>query len=225
MISPPRSLLQESKAMISMQSWCAFAAASAALLVIPGPTILTVISYSLTQGRSAAMPLVCAVALGDSTALGFSLLGLGSVLAASTVAFTVIKTLGGAYLLWLGVRMIRAGSHKAAMAAAAPSPGVSRRRVFLNTYAITATNPKGIIFYMAFLPQFLDTRFPVTGPMLILAGTFLVLAIINATLYVTFGSRAATLLASANARRMFNLGGGSLLSAAGVWTALARRST
>ena len=95
--------------MLTLETWLAFAAASALLLVIPGPTILTVIGYSLTQGRRAAIPLVAAVALGDSTALVLSLLGLGSVLAASTAAFTVIKTLGGAYLLWLGVRMIRAG--------------------------------------------------------------------------------------------------------------------
>jgi len=210
--------------MIALQSWLAFLAASAVLLVIPGPTILTVISYCLTQGRRAAVPLVAAVALGDSTALALSILGLGSVLAASSVTFTVIKTLGGVYLLWLGVRMIRAGFNERAMASAAASTRISRRRLFLNTYAVTATNPKGIIFYMAFLPQFLDTAFPVAGPMFILAGTFVALAIINATLYVTFASGAATLLASGNAGRVFNLGGGSVLSAAGLWTALARRA-
>ena len=209
--------------MITLESWLAFAAASAVLLVIPGPTILTVVSYSLTQGRRAATPLVAAVALGDSTALALSLLGLGSVLAVSTAAFIVIKTLGGAYLVWLGVRMIRAGLKKGTRASATGSPRISRRRMFLNTYAVTATNPKGIIFYLAFLPQFLDTASPVAGPMFILAGTFVALAIMNATLYVTFASGAAALLASGNAGRMFNLGGGSLLSVAGVWTALARR--
>jgi len=209
--------------MLTLESWLAFAAASAVLLVIPGPTILTIISYSLTQGRRAGLALVAGVALGDSTALALSLLGLGSVLAASTVTFTVIKTLGGAYLLWLGVRMIRAGLRKGAIAAGAVPPPMSRRRLFLNTYAVTATNPKGIIFYLAFLPQFLDSASPFAGPMFILAGTFVALAIINATLYVTFASGAATLLASGSAGRVFNLGGGSLLSAAGVWTALARR--
>ena len=209
--------------MITTESWLAFAAASAVLLVIPGPTILTVISYSVTQGRRAAIPLVAAVALGDSTALVLSLLGLGSVLAASSVAFTVIKTLGAAYLVWLGVRMIRTGLNRAALAATAPPP-ISRRRLFLNTYAVTATNPKGIIFYIAFLPQFLDTASSVSGPMFLLAGTFVTLAIINAALYVTFASSAAGLLASSNAGRIFNLGGGALLSAAGLWTAVARRN-
>lgn len=209
--------------MITPESWLAFVAASAVVLVIPGPTILTVISYSVTQGRRAAIPLVAAVALGDSTALVLSLLGLGSVLAASDVAFTAIKTLGGAYLLWLGLRMMRTGLTKRALASAPAPLGISRLRLFLNTYAVTATNPKGIIFYIAFLPQFLDTASPAAGPILILAGTFVTLAIINAALYVTFASGAATLLASGSARRMFNLGGGALLSAAGVWTAFARR--
>ena len=119
--------------------------------------------------------------------------------------------------------MIRAGLNKATLASAAAPPQISRRRLFLNMYVVTATNPKGIIFYLAFLPQFLDSASPVAGPMLILAGTFVALAIINATLYVTFAGSVATLLTSGNAGRAFNLGGGSLLSAAGVWTALARR--
>lgn len=210
--------------MITLQSWLAFGAASAVLLIIPGPTILTVISYSVTQGRSAARALVAAVALGDSTALTLSLLGLGSVLAASAIALTAIKTLGGAYLLWLGARMIRAGLKTRTVAAARTPPPIPRHRLFLNTYAVTATNPKGIIFYMAFLPQFLDATSPAAPQLLVFAATFVILAIINATLYVTFAGGAARLLASENAGRVFNLGGGSLLSAAGIWTCVARRS-
>ena len=208
--------------MIGLHTWLAFAATSAVLLVIPGPTILTVISYSLTHGRGAAMPLVAAVALGDSTALVCSLLGLGSVLAASAVAFTVIKTAGGAYLIFLGVRMIRAGIGTVAVESTAAPAHVSHRRLFLNTYAVTATNPKGIIFYLAFLPQFVDATGRVAGQMVILASTFVALAIINAALYTAFAGYAAKLFVHGNARRVFNIGGGSLLSVAGAWTALAR---
>lgn len=207
---------------MSIESWLAFAATAAVLLVIPGPTILTVISYSLTHGRGASVPLIAAVALGDSTALACSLVGLGSLLAASAVAFTVLKFCGAAYLLYLGVRMLRAGMTAAVLPASTPTPG-SRKRVFLNTYAVTATNPKGIIFYMAFLPQFVDPTAHAPRQLWILAATFVTLAIINATLYTTFAGYAAKVLASARARRFFNLGGGSLLSAAGIWTALARR--
>ena len=76
---------------MSIESWLAFVAASAVLLVIPGPTILTVISYSIAHGRRANAPLVAAVALGDSTALVLSLLGLGALLATSALWFTAIK--------------------------------------------------------------------------------------------------------------------------------------
>ena len=84
---------------MSLELWLAFVAASAVLLVIPGPTILTVISYSLAHGRRANVPLVAAVALGDSTALALSLLGLGAVLASSAFWFTVVKSAGGLYLI------------------------------------------------------------------------------------------------------------------------------
>jgi threonine/homoserine/homoserine lactone efflux protein len=204
-----------------IETWLAFAAASAVLLIIPGPTILTVISYSVTHGRSAAIPLIAAVALGDSTALALSLVGLGSLLAASALAFTIVKWLGGAYLIYLGVRMLRAGASGTATMSAAPAG--SRRRLFANTYAVTATNPKGIIFFMAFLPQFVDPHAAVAPQMWILAVTFVALAIVNATLYTIFAGYAAGLLTSGKARRWFNIGGGSLLSAAGVWTVLARR--
>src|SRR4051812_7582819 len=98
-----------------IELWLAFVAASAVLLVIPGPTILTVISYSMAHGRRANVPLVAAVALGDSTALVLSLLGLGALLSASAFWFTIIKWAGGLYLLYLGTKMLRAGVSSAEM--------------------------------------------------------------------------------------------------------------
>ena len=137
-----------------MELWLAFVAASAVLLVIPGPTILTVISYSLAQGRRANVALVAAVALGDSTALVISLLGLGALLAASAFWFAVVKWIGGLYLLILGVKLLRAGISPAPLAAADAT--ASRLRLFGNTYLVTALNPKGMVFFVAFLPQFIS---------------------------------------------------------------------
>ena len=97
--------------------WLAFVAASAVLLIIPGPTILTVISYSVAHGRRANAALVAAVALGDSTALGVSLLGLGALLATSAFWFTVVKWAGGLYLIWLGIKLLRAGVAASELAA------------------------------------------------------------------------------------------------------------
>lgn len=143
-----------------IELWLAFVATSAVILVIPGPTILTVISYSMAHGRRANVPLVAAVALGDSTALAVSLLGLGALLATSAFWFTAVKWVGGLYLLFLGIKLLRAGISKAEFATpAAPS---SRWRLFVNTYLVTALNPKGFVFFVAFLPQFIDSNAGVT---------------------------------------------------------------
>ena len=208
---------------MSIELWLAFVAASAILLVIPGPTILTVIGYSLTHGRRANAALVAAVALGDSTALVLSLLGLGALLAASSFWFTVVKWIGGLYLLFLGIRLFRSG----ATLTEGPTPlaaSGSRRRLFANTWLVTALNPKGMIFFVAFLPQFIKPGADMAPQLWILAITFVVMATINATLFALFAASAATLLASPRAQRGFRFAGGSLLSAAGVWALLARRA-
>ena len=206
---------------MSFQLWLAFVAASAVLLIIPGPTILTVISYSMAHGRRANVPLIAAVALGDSTALVLSLLGLGALLATSAAWFTAVKLAGGLYLIYLGLKLLRAGISPAELAAPA-APG-SRWKLFANTYLVTALNPKGIIFFVAFLPQFIQPGADVTRQLWVLASTFVVMATLNATLYAVFAGSARKLLASPRAQRNFNLAGGSLLTAAGVWALMAKR--
>lgn len=204
-----------------IELWLAFVAASTLMLIIPGPTILTVISYSMSHGRRANVPLVAAVALGDSTALVVSLLGLGALLATSAFWFTVVKWIGGLYLLYLGIRMLRAGVSPSEIAK--PAAPVSRWRLFANTYLVTALNPKGIVFFVAFLPQFISPAADMTRQLWMLAVTFVLLAATNATMYAVFAGSARRLLASPRAQKRFNLAGGSLLSAAGVWALMARR--
>lgn len=207
---------------MSIELWAAFVAAPAVLLIIPGPTVLTVISYSVTHGRRANVPLVAAVALGDSTALVMSLIGLGALLATSAYWFTMVKWVGGLYLLYLGIRLLRAGiSSQHLTAPVAPD---SRWRLFANTYLVTALNPKGIVFFVAFLPQFINSKANATQQLWMLAVTFVIMAILNATLYAAFASSARKLLASPHAQRRLNIAGGSLLSAAGVWAFLATRA-
>ena len=202
---------------MSLETWLAFLGASALLVMLPGPTILTVISYSLTHGKRARLPLVLAVALGDLTALVLSLLGL----AASAFWFTVVKTVGGLYLLYLGYRLLRAGVSPATLPAAKPVG--SRWKLFANTYLVTALNPKGMIFFVAFLPQFIDPAGDVTRQLWMLSATFVACAGINAAAYAIFAGSARRMLVSPRAQRGFNLGGGTLMSAAGVWALLARR--
>jgi threonine/homoserine/homoserine lactone efflux protein len=206
---------------MTIELWLTFALASCVLLLIPGPTILTVISYSVAYGKRANIPLVLAVALGDSTALAMSLAGLGAVMATSAWLFTTIKWVGGLYLIYLGIKLIlsRNNTLPAEHAGQLHSPW----KLFVNTWLVTALNPKGIIFFIAFLPQFIDHSAPVTPQLWILSTTFVALATLNATLYAAFAASARRMLLSPKAQSRFNLGGGSLLAVAGVWALTAKQ--
>ena len=200
---------------MSVELWLAFSLASAVLLIIPGPTILTVISYSISHGYKAKVPLIAAVALGDSTALALSLLGLGTVLAKSVFWFQMIKWAGGLYLLYLGAKLLLSGVK--AGAAETENKFESSWKLFTNTYLITALNPKGMVFFVAFLPQFINENADVNSQLWILALTFVALASLNATLYAVFAGRAQQFMSSPKTQRIFNLSGGSLMCGAGIW--------
>ncbi len=200
---------------MSFETWLAFSSASMLLLLIPGPTILAVISYSIAHGYKARIPLVLAVALGDSTALALSLLGLGALLAKSVFWFQVVKWAGGLYLIYLGIKLLVSGVKPQSLSAA--NNDMSRWKLFANTYMLTALNPKGMIFFIAFLPQFIDQSANVSGQLSVLAVTFVSLATLNASMYTLFASRAQHFLSSAKTQRIFNLSGGTLMCAAGTW--------
>ncbi len=207
---------------MSISLWLTFVAASAVVLAIPGPTILAVVSYSMAQGRRANIPLIAAVGLGDATAITAAVVGLGALLATSAFWFTVFKTIGGLYLVYLGLRLLVAGKSSQEDGSGAPTND-SRRTLFINTYLATALNPKSITFFVVFLPQFVTPSGAATEQLWILAGTFVALAVLNAALYALFARSARRLFTSPVARRRFNLGGGTLLTLAGVWTLLEKR--
>ncbi|KAF0230659.1 MAG: lysine exporter protein [Beijerinckiaceae bacterium] len=201
---------------MSFETWLAFSAASVVLLLIPGPTILLVISYALGQGWRVALPMAAGVALGDFTAMTLSMLGIGALLMASATVFTVLKWCGAAYLIWLGIKLFRAGG---TFEARANTEATSRLKMLAHAWLITALNPKSITFFVAFLPQFLDTNAPLLPQMVIFETTFLVLAFLNAFGYALVASKARTLFRQPSAIRTFNRTGGALLIGAGVVTA------
>ncbi|WP_455384178.1 LysE family translocator [Acidihalobacter prosperus] len=206
---------------MSMHLWLAFVAASALLVAIPGPTALTLVSYSVSHGRGNSALLVLAVMLGDSTALTLSLLGLGALLATSALWFEAVKWIGGLYLIYIGIRLARSGRGSVPQAAAA-TPG-TRRRLFANTYLVTAFNPKGIMFFIAFLPQFVNPGAAAVPQLWLLSVTFVIVAAISATLYTLFAASIRKVLHTPRAQSYFNLAGGSLLTVAGAWVLLAKR--
>ena len=149
------------------------------------------------------------------------LLGLGALLSASAFWFTVVKTVGGLYLLFLGLRMLRSGVLVAPVDK--PVALASRWRLFAHTFIVTALNPKGIVFFIAFLPQFLNPAAESSPQLWILAATFVVMGTANASLYAAFATSARRMLMSSHTQRRFNFAGGTLLSGARIWALLAKR--
>jgi homoserine/homoserine lactone efflux protein len=204
---------------MSIETWLAFTAATSILLVIPGPTVLLVISYALGQGWRAAWPMAVGVALGDLTAMTLSMLGLGALLAASASVFVLLKWVGAAYLVYLGIMLFRAGG------TLDPRPrreAVKPWRMLGHAWLVTALNPKSLTFFIAFLPQFLDPSESFWRQMAILEVTFVGLAFANAFGYALVASRARSAVSSANIIKTFNRVGGSLLIGAGLATAAMR---
>ena len=203
---------------MSVEIWLAFVAASAVLLAIPGPTVLLVISYALGHGRRAAAATVTGVALGDFTAMTASMLGLGALLATSAALFVVLKWVGAAYLIYLGIKLWRAP----VATVDASDDAVARERplrIFLHAYAVTALNPKSIIFFVAFLPQFLNHAEPVAFQMAVFEATFLVLATANAATYGLVAAMARKTIREPRVQRLVNRIGGSLMIGAGLLAA------
>src|SRR5258707_1785284 len=153
---------------MSLETWFAFVLAASVLLAIPGPTVTLVVGYALGVGKRAAWATVLGVALGDFTAMTLSLAGLGAVLAASATLFTVLKWIGAAYLVYLGVRLWRA-EPTIDQSAESAKPGGA---ILWHAFAVTALNPKSILFFVAFVPQFIDAGAPVLPQLIMLEVTF-----------------------------------------------------
>lgn len=198
---------------MSLTHWLAFFAASNILLAVPGPTVLVVVSYALGHGRRPAAAVVAGVTLGDFTAMTCSMLGLGAILAASAFVFTGLRWLGGLYLIYLGIKLWRT---PIAAPDAAMTSVLSLKRIFAHAYAVTALNPKSIIFFIAFVPQFIDTARPFVPQVVILEATFVILAALNAALYGWLAAKAREKLKNPRVQRAVNRTGGAALMGAGV---------
>jgi threonine/homoserine/homoserine lactone efflux protein len=205
-----------------LELWLAYVVTSAVVLAIPGPTVLLVLSYSIAHGRRATLPVVAGLGLGDAVAITLSIIGLGTLLAASAFWFTVIKWIGGLYLIYLGFSMIRDAGRKSGLDV--DTEEKSRRSLFTTAFIVTALNPKSIVFFIALLPQFVSPHHPATLQFWILGVTFVVMAMIGGTTYALFASSIRRFLASPGTQKVYGYGGGGLLGGAGVWALTARRA-
>jgi threonine/homoserine/homoserine lactone efflux protein len=142
-----------------------------------------------------------------------SMLGIGALLAASATVFTILKWLGAGYLVWLGIKLWRAGGK---MTATPRSTAASAGKMLGHAWLVTALNPKSLTFFVAFLPQFLSPERDFLTQMVVFETTFLVLAFLNALGYALIASRAGAFVKSPRAVGLINKAGGSCLIGAGV---------
>ena len=211
---------------MSLELWLSFVVASLALLVVPGPTVMLVISYVLGRGRKTALATVPGVALGDLTAMTISLAGAGAILAASATLFTILKLVGAAYLLYLGIQLWRAKPSAESLGPEEPESTVltrSSRKMFWNAFLVTALNPKGIVFFIAFVPQFVDPAAPALAQFALLEATFVGLATLTVTTWALLAGGLRARFRKPATLKWVNRMGGSFLMGAGLLTALVRR--
>ena len=181
----------------TMTHWpllAAFGLASLALAATPGPGVLYVVTRTLAQGRRAGLASVAGVAMGNlGNALGASL-GLAALLAMSSLAFTLIKFAGAAYLLWLGISALRHTRATEAPPAQVDAPRHGRLTIMRDGFVVALLNPKTALFFAAFLPQFID---PAGSAVLQSAGfgaAFVAIAACTDTAYVLAAGAAAPAL-------------------------------
>lgn len=207
---------------MTLELYSAYVIATLILLAIPGPTIMLVVSYALAHGRKSALASILGVGLGDATAATASLLGLGAILAASATLFGLLKWVGAAYLLWIGIKMWR---EPPAQLDTVATEEVRPERIFWHAYVVTALNPKGIVFFMAFLPMFVAPAAPVAPQLLLLGVTFVVLGVVNAAIYAYAAASVRKHIKASSTLKLVNRIGGGLLISAAVMTATIRRAT
>ncbi len=209
---------------MTLTTYLLYVAAVALLILTPGPTMLMCMTNALNHGPRKAMTSVAGSVGAVLCVMLLSAMGLGALLAASETAFTVAKVIGAAYLIWLGIKTFRS---EAAVFDGTASEGTptQRRSFFLRGFLVGASNPKAVLFFAAFFPQFLNPAAPFVPQFAILALTFMAFEFTVLTCCALGVSRIAPLLRSSRAVRWFNRVSGGLFTLMGSLLLLTRRHT
>ena len=200
-----------------------FAVAALTLLVIPGPAVLYIVTRSVDQGRAAGLASVCGVHVGTLVHVAAAALGLSALLVSSATAYHAVRWLGAAYLIWLGIRRLLANDEDA-------RPEMDRRphrlglgRIFAQGVVVNLLNPKTALFFLAFLPQFVDvSRGSVPFQVVVFGVAFVLLGLASDSAYALLASTGAGWLRRRpRVARTSRLVSGGVLISLGLTTALA----
>jgi threonine/homoserine/homoserine lactone efflux protein len=198
--------------LVELNTWLIYAAAAAGLSLTPGPNGLLALTHGALHGVRKTLFTIAGGALGFTSVIGVSLFGIGALLAASSELLVVLKWVGGAYLVWLGIGVWRSPAMGATQG---PDQRViTRVNVFRQGLLASITNPKGILFFVAFLPQFLSEDIPLLTQFLVMAITFVGIEIITETVIALGAAKIQPLLARFGKR--FNRVFGAMFMLIGV---------
>lgn len=200
--------------------YLAFVVASTALILLPGPSVLLTVAHSLSFGWRRALNTVLGATCGVGVQLAVALAGMTSFMLLMADWFEWLRWAGVAYLLYLGVQQWRA-KPEVVPAGLVETRG---RRLFLQSLMVTTANPKTLIFFAAFFPQFIDPATPLSVQLPLLAVTFLVITYVFTAVWALAAGRAARLFRTPGRIRLRNRLTGGLLVGAGLGLSLARRA-
>jgi homoserine/homoserine lactone efflux protein len=202
---------------MSLEAYLAYLVACALIAVIPGPTVTLIIANSLSHGPRAGLLNVAGTQLGLGLMMGLLVIGLSTVIATMGWWFDWLRLLGAVYLVWIGLKLLRA-SGALAEARRAPRP---RGGFLLQGLLVALSNPKMLLFFGAFIPQFVDPRGAYVGQVVLLSLTAMAVAALSDSAYALLTGRAGTLL-SRRRVRLVSRASGLCLIGGGIWLAAAR---
>jgi len=203
---------------MSLQVYLAFVAACIALALLPGPIVTLLIANGLRHGTRAALTNILGVQAGLLIVIGILAVGLTSLMATMGYWFDWVRFAGAAYLVWLGIKLIRVPV-EGVNADAPPRP--PRGGFFLQGFVVALSNPKLLVFFGAFIPQFMDMSKDHLSQVLILGVTFMVLAGLTDGIYALLAGRARSFFSARRTRLVSRVSGGFMIGG-GIWLALTR---
>src|SRR5664279_808235 len=203
---------------MSLHLYLAFVAACIALALLPGPMVTLMISNGLRYGTRAALTNILGVQAGLAIVIGVVAVGLTSLMATMGYWFDWVRFAGAAYLVWLGVKLIRVPAEVINADAPAPLP---RGGFFLQGFFVLLSNPKVLVFFGAFIPQFMDLSKDHVSQVALLGITFMITGAITDSIYALLAGR-ARLFFSARRTRLLSRVSGGLMIGGGIWLALTR---
>jgi threonine/homoserine/homoserine lactone efflux protein len=203
---------------MSLHVYLAFVAACIALALLPGPMVTLVIANGLRHGTRASLTNIAGAQLGLAIVIGVVAVGLTSLMATMGYWFDWVRFAGAAYLVWLGIKLIRAPAAAIDVDASPPPP---RGGFFLQGLLVLLSNPKVLVFFGAFIPQFVDMEKDHASQVVLLGLTFNVCAGICDALYALLAGRARLFFSARRTRLMSRLSGGFMIGG-GIWLALTR---